>query len=51
MGIYDAAKDAANVLKEAGKIKEYQQILELLEDLLNKQKKINDLEAENKEFK
>ena len=51
MGIYDAAKDVANVLKEAGKIKEYQQILELLEDLLNKQKKINDLEEENKVLK
>lgn len=51
MGIYDAAKDAANVLKEAGKIKEFQQILDLLEDLTNKQKKLNDLETENKELK
>ena len=51
MGIYDAAKDAANVLKEAGKINEYQKILDLMQDLLNKQKNIDDLEKENRELK
>jgi|GEM_PF-1485395 phage FluMu protein Com len=48
MGMYEAAKDAANVLKEAGKIEEYKQILELLEKLLELQKRNADLEAENK---
>lgn len=48
MGIYDAAKDAANVLKEAGKIEEYKQILELLEKLLELQKINSDLEIKNK---
>lgn len=51
MGIFEAAKSAASVLKEAGKIEEYRQILELLEQLLELQKKNADLETENKELK
>ena len=33
MGLYEAAKGAANVLKEAGKIEEYQKILDLINEL------------------
>lgn len=48
MGIFDSAKMAADVLKEAGKIEEYRQILELLDKLLELQKRSSDLEIENK---
>jgi hypothetical protein len=51
MGIYDAAKDVANVLKEAGKIEEYQKILDLMGRLLEMQEKITELEKENKKLK
>lgn len=46
--MYEAAKDAANILKEAGKIEEYQKILDLLAKLLEMQNKIIELEKENK---
>ncbi len=51
MGIYDAAKDAANVLKEAGKIAEYQKILDLIDDLFQKREEIEKLNTENKELR
>ena len=51
MGIYDGLKDAASILKEAGKIEQYRQILEVQEKLLDMQKRIIDLETENKELK
>lgn len=51
MGLYDAAKDAAKILKEAGKIEEYQKILDLIDDLFDKRDKIDKLETENKELK
>ena len=51
MGIYDGLKDAATILKEAGKIEQYRQILEVQEKLLEMQKNIADLEAENKDLK
>ena len=51
MGIFEAAKTAADVLKEAGKIKEYEQILGLLDKLLELQKRVTDLDLENKSLK
>lgn len=51
MGIYDGLKDAAGILKEAGKIEQYRQILEVQEKLLEMQKQIADLENENLELK
>lgn len=51
MSIYAAAKDAANVLKEAGKIEEYKKILDLIDDLFDKREKIEKLEKENKSLK
>ena len=51
MGIFEEAKTAANILKEAGKIEEYKQILDLLDKLLELQKRCVDLEAENKSLK
>lgn len=46
MSIFDTAKAAANILKEAGKIDEYRTILELLDDLLEKRNKISNLNDE-----
>ena len=51
MGIYEAAKGAANVLKEAGKIEEYQKILDLINDLFEKNDEIEKLKSENKILK
>lgn len=47
MSIYDGLKDAAGILKEAGKIEQYRQILEAQEKMLEMQKRIYDLETEN----
>ena len=51
MGIYDGLKDAASILKEAGKIEQYRQILEVQEKLLEMQKQIVDLQEQNKELR
>jgi len=51
MGIYDGLKDAASILKEAGKIDQYRQILEAQEKLLDMQKQIADLESDNQDLK
>lgn len=51
MGIYDVLKDSAGILKEAGKIDQYRQILEVQEKLLDMQKRISDLENENTELR
>ncbi len=51
MSIYDGLKDAAGVLKEAGKIPEYRQILEALEKMLDLQKKNTELEKEVTDLK
>ncbi|PIR55121.1 hypothetical protein COU74_02990 [Candidatus Peregrinibacteria bacterium CG10_big_fil_rev_8_21_14_0_10_36_19] len=51
MGIYDAAKDAAKVLKEAGKIDEYQKILDLIDDLFEKRDRIEKLQKDNVHLK
>jgi len=50
MAIFDELKSVANVLKEADKIPQYQQILEVQEKLLEMQNRISDLESENKEL-
>jgi len=51
MGIYEATKDVANVLKEAGKIEEYKAILELQGKLQEMQNTIFELEKENRNLK
>lgn len=51
MGLYDAVKDAAKILKEAGKINEYQKILDLIDDLSNKKDEIEKLKDEIKKLK
>lgn len=51
MGIYEGLKDAAGILKEAGKIEQYRQILEVQEKLLEMQRQISELETENKTLK
>lgn len=48
---FNELKSIAGVLQEAGKIPQYQQILEVQEKLLEMQKRIFDLEIENKELK
>ena len=45
MGIYEAAKDAANVLKEAGKIDEYQKILDLINALFEKNDQVEEVKS------
>ena len=50
MGFYDGLKDAAAVLKEANKIPEYREILDAMEKMLEMQKRIADLEAQNKDL-
>ncbi len=47
MSIYSAAKDAAKILKEAGKIEEYQKILDLIDDLFQKREEIEQLKKIN----
>lgn len=44
-------KDLYAILKEAGKIDEYQKILELLDDSLKNREKIEELINENKQLK
>ncbi len=51
MGLYEGAKGVANILKEAGKIEEYLKIIDLIDDLLEKQRKIQILEEENTRLK
>ncbi|OIP59074.1 MAG: hypothetical protein AUK19_02840 [Candidatus Moranbacteria bacterium CG2_30_45_14] len=51
MAIFDELKSVGKVLQEAGKIEQYQQILEVQEKLLVQQKRIFDLEHENGELK
>ena len=51
MGIYDGLKDVAGVLKEAGKIEQYREILGVQEKLLEMQKQISELENDNKSLK
>jgi hypothetical protein len=51
MGILDVLKTAATVAKESGKLELQGEILGVYEKLLEQQKKISDLESENKELK
>lgn len=47
MAIFDELKSVAKTLREADKIEQYQQILDVQERLLEMQKRIADLEVEN----
>lgn len=51
MAIFDELKSVAGVLQEAGKIEQYRQILDAQKELLEMQKRISDLEFENRELK
>jgi hypothetical protein len=51
MAIFDELRSIGRVLQEAGKIEQYQQILDAQEKLLEQQKRIFDLEKENQELK
>ncbi len=51
MGIFDVLTKAANIAKESGKLELQGEILSVYEKLLEQQKKISDLEQENKELK
>ncbi len=51
MGTYESLKGVANVLKEAGKIEEYQKILDLINVLFQKNEEIENLKEENKGLK
>ena len=51
MSIFDALKLSADLYKESGKIEQYKQILDAQAQLLEMQKRIADLESENKELK
>lgn len=48
MAIFDELKAVGKVLQEAGKIEQYQQILDALQKLLEMQKRIDELETTNK---
>lgn len=48
MAIFDELKSIGKVLQEAGKIEQYQQILDTQDQLLKMQKRITELEGENK---
>jgi hypothetical protein len=51
MAIFDELKSIAGVLQEAGKIEQYRQILDIIKELLEIQKKNFDLETENRSLK
>ncbi len=51
MGIFDILTTAANIAKESGKLELQGEILGVYEKLLEQQKKISDLEGENKTLK
>lgn len=51
MAIFDELKSVANVLREADKIPQYEQILGVQEKLLEMQNRIFELEKENRELK
>lgn len=51
MGLYEAAKDAANVLKEYGKVDEYQKILDLINALFEKNSETEKLKEDNIKLK
>ncbi len=51
MGIFDILTTAANIAKESGKLELQGEILGVYEKLLGQQKKISDLESENRGLK
>ncbi len=51
MAIFDELKSIGKTLRQADKIEQYQQILDIQKKLLEMQKKIAELENENKELK
>lgn len=51
MAIFDELKSIGKILQEAGKIEQYRQILDALQKLSEMQKKIEELEIENRELK
>ena len=51
MGIYETLKSTAAVLREADKIEQYKQILDVIEKLLEMQTQLANLGAENKSLK
>jgi len=51
MGIFDILTTAATIAKESGKLELQGEILGVYEKLLEQQKKISDLEIENRELK
>jgi hypothetical protein len=51
MGMFDVLKIAANIAKESGKLELQGEILGVYEKLLEQQKKITDLEEDNKILK
>jgi hypothetical protein len=51
MGIFETLKSTAGVLREADKIEQYKQILDVMEKLLEMQNKIAELEKDNKSLK
>ncbi len=51
MGVFDELKSVGKILHEAGKLEQYQQILDAMEKMLDMQKNITDLEDENKSLK
>jgi len=51
MAIFDELKSVGKILQEAGKIEQYKQILDALQKLLEMQKRIDELETENKKLK
>lgn len=50
MAIFDELKSVGKVLQEAGKIEQYKQILDALQKLLEMQKRIDELETDNKKL-
>lgn len=51
MAIFDELKSIASTLREADKIEQYRQILDVQEKLLEMQNRITELETENRELK
>ncbi len=51
MAVFDELKSIASVLREADKIEQFRQILDVQEKLLEMQKRIADLEQENAQLK
>ena len=51
MGLYEGIKDVAKIMQQADNIELYRQLLDLCEQALEMQNKINQLSSENAELK